>query len=118
METLNRQEIEDLIVDLFYNQKKTYREIQKIARKSPRDIKAILNNVDPGRSSLSTSSQAYKLFSEDKTPNEVAIRLNIREPDATQLYTEYWRLNQLYELDQIYQESECILVYIPWEFHV
>jgi hypothetical protein len=106
METLNRQEIEDLIVDLFYNQKKTYREIQKIVRKSPRDIKAILNNVDPGRSSLSTSSQAYKLFSEDKTPNEVAIRLNIREPDATQFYREYWRLNQLYELDQIYQETK------------
>ena len=39
MKPLNRQETEDLIIDLYYNQKKTFREIQQIVRKSPRDIK-------------------------------------------------------------------------------
>lgn len=53
IEPLNRQEKEDLIIDLYYNQKKTFREIQQIVRKSPRDIKIILNEVEPGRSSLS-----------------------------------------------------------------
>jgi hypothetical protein len=105
MESLNRQEIEGQIIDLYCNKKKTYREIQKIVRKSPRDIKAILKKVEPKLSSLSTSSQAYKLYSEGRSPNEVAITLNIREPEATQLYREYWKLNQLHDLDQVYEET-------------
>ena len=84
MSPLNRKETEDLIVDLYYNQNKTFREIQQIVRKSPRDIKVILNKVEPERSSLSIPSQAYRLFSERKTPIDVAIILNIREPEATQ----------------------------------
>jgi hypothetical protein len=91
MKSLNRKEIEDLIVDLYYNQKKTYREIQSIVRKSPRDIKVILNKVEPERASLSIPSQAYRLFSEGKTPIDVAIILNIREPEATQFNLEYWK---------------------------
>ena len=64
MQPLNRQETEDLVVDLYYNQKKTFREIQKLVRKSPRDIRAILNKVEPERSSLSASSLAYRMFME------------------------------------------------------
>ena len=106
MDNLNRQETENLIVDLYYNQKKTFREIQQIVRKSSRDIKAILDKVDPGRSSLPPSSQAYKLFSEGKSPGQVAITLNLREPEVTQLHREYWRLNQLHNLDQVYEETK------------
>lgn len=62
MQSLNRQETEDLILDLYYNQKKTFREIQRIVRKSPRDISNVLNKVEPERSSLSKSSQAYRMF--------------------------------------------------------
>ena len=105
MEGLNRQEIEDLVIDLFYNQKKKYREIQQITRKSPRDIKKILDRVDPGRTSMTPSSKAYKMFSEGKSPTEVAITLGMREPEASQLFREYWRLNHLYELNQIYEET-------------
>src|SRR5215204_3464870 len=105
METLNREEIEGQIIDLYCNQKKTYREIQKIVRKSPRDIKAILKKVEPELSSLSTRSQAYELYSERKSPIEVAVRLDISEPEATQFYRKYWRLNQLYDLDKIYEET-------------
>lgn len=63
MQPLNRQQTEDLILDLYYNQKKTFREVQKITRKSPRDISNVLNKVEPERSSLSKSLQAYKVFS-------------------------------------------------------
>lgn len=58
MQGLNRQEIEDYVIDLYYNQNKTFREIQKIVRKSPRDIRAILDKVEPKRASLSPSSRA------------------------------------------------------------
>ena len=101
MRSLNRKETEDLIVDLYYNQKKTFREIQQIVRKSPRDIKVILNKVEPERSSLSIPAQAYKLYSEGKTPIEVAIILNIREPEATQFNLEYWKLSQLHSLNPV-----------------
>lgn len=36
----------------------------------------------------------------------MAIALNIREPEATKFYREYWRLNQLYDLDQICEETK------------
>jgi hypothetical protein len=105
VEALNRQEMENLVADLYFNQKKTFRQIQQITRKSPRDIKVILDKADPGRSSTSLSSRAYKLFSEGKTPTDVAIALGIREPEASQFFREYWKLNQLYDLNQIYEET-------------
>ena len=42
MTILTRQERERLVIDLYYNQGKTYREISKEARISPRDIGVIL----------------------------------------------------------------------------
>jgi quinol monooxygenase YgiN len=60
MEGLNRKETEDYIIDLFYNQNKTFREIQKIVRMSPLDIRAILDKLEPERASLSESSEACK----------------------------------------------------------
>ena len=61
LEILNRQEMEDRVIDLYYNKKKTYREIEKLVRKSPRDIRTILNKVEPPEHSMSVSSRAYKL---------------------------------------------------------
>jgi hypothetical protein len=52
-----------------------------------------------------TSSKAYKLFSEGKRPIEVAIALNLREPEATKLFVEYCRLKQLHILNSIYKET-------------
>ena len=53
---------------------------------------------------LSLSTQAYKLFSEGKTPLEVAIALNLRESEATKFCREYWKLKQLYNLNMVYEE--------------
>ena len=79
---LTRQEKERMVLDL-YNQDKTYREIAKEVRICPRDIGIILKkasgekeeNQDKEQSSLSPSTQAYSLYSEGKTPLEVAIAL-------------------------------------------
>jgi hypothetical protein len=78
MQALNRKELEDFIIDLYHNQNKTFREIQKIVRKSPRDIRAILNKVEPERASLSPSSRAYQMFNEGHNLIEVATLLNLR----------------------------------------
>jgi transposase len=101
MTILTRQERERLVLDL-YNQGKTYREIAKMARISPRDIGVILNKVVEEKTQgkeeqddaeknqeqqqqrrLCLSAQAYKLFSEGKTPLQVAITLNLGESEAT-----------------------------------
>jgi transposase len=127
MMILTRQERERLVLDLYYNQGKTYREISKEARISPRDIRVILNKAIEEKTKeeeginqqdnngaeknqqdqhLSLSAQAYKLFSEGKTPLEVAIALNLRESEATKLYKGYWKLKQSHNLNTIYEETK------------
>ncbi len=125
MTILTRQERERLVREL-YNQGKTYREICREARISPRDIGVILNkaveekggaskeqgqdnndaeeNKQQEQQQLSLSSQAYKLFSDRKTPLEVAVALNLRESEATKFYKEYWKLKQLHNLTIVYEE--------------
>ena len=119
---ITRQERERLVLDL-YRQGKTYREISKVARISPRDIGAILNKVleektqgkeeqddaeknQEQQHNMSISSKAYKLFSNRNTPLEVAIALNLRESEATKFYKEYWKLKQLHNLTLIYEETK------------
>jgi transposase len=113
MTILTRQERERLVLDLYYNQGKTYREISKEARISPRDIGIILNRTIRSKAEgskeeqdninskndnqeqqqhLSLFAQAYKLFSDRKTPLEVAIALNLRESEATKFCKDYWKL--------------------------
>jgi len=123
MTILTRQERERLVLDL-YNQGKTYREISMEARISPRDIGVILNKVmeekterlkeqqdgaeksheQEEQQNLSLSTQAYKPFSESKTPLEVSIELNLRESEAIKYHREYWKLKQLYNLNMVYEE--------------
>jgi hypothetical protein len=111
-----REEKERLVLDL-YNQGKTIREIAKEVKMSFRDIGVILNKAVEEKAEelkeqheeiqqLSVSSQAYKLFSEHKTPLEVAIALNLRESEATKFYKEYWKLKQLHNLNMVYEEVE------------
>jgi hypothetical protein len=66
-----------------------------------------LDKVVKGRESeesLSISSQAYKFFSEGKTPIQVAIALKLRKDQVTELYKEYRDLNNLNDLNQVYEE--------------
>jgi hypothetical protein len=121
---LTRQERERLVLELYYNQGKTYREIAKEARMSPRDIGVILNKAveekksegskeeqdniesEKNQERLSLSAQAYKLFSDRKTPLEVVIALNLKESEVTKFYKEYWKLRQLYNLNMVYEETK------------
>jgi hypothetical protein len=108
---LTRQEKEKVVIDL-YNQGMTIREISKKCHMSFRDIGAILKkasgekeeNQDEKSSLLSPSSQAYRLYSEGKTPLEVAIALDLTESETTRFYDEYLNLNQMHELSVVYDE--------------
>jgi hypothetical protein len=118
---------EKQVIDL-YKQGKNTRDIAKELRMSLRDISIILRNnhvmhgvvttitKDNGNDNTANSkspnekaTQAYKLFSEDKKPVEVAVQLSLSEKEATRYYKEYWRLNHLYKLYQVYIEVEHCL---------
>src|SRR5215210_8391443 len=100
------------VIDLYYNQGKTTREIAKIERMSIRDISNILKEEEARRQKYKDqqqqeelSAQAYELFSQGKTPLQVAISLKIRQSVPTKLYREYWKLKRLHKLNLIYKKT-------------
>ncbi|MGA9841152.1 MAG: hypothetical protein WBQ25_02445 [Nitrososphaeraceae archaeon] len=99
---MTRQEKENRVLDLYYKEGKTYAEIAKEARISLRDIGPILKKSGSDQS-LSNSSQAYLLFSEGKSPIQVAIKLGLKEPEVHEFYKQYWKLQQLYSLYQVHE---------------
>jgi hypothetical protein len=56
--------------------------------------------------SKSKTTQALKLFSELKTPVEVAIALDLPVDQVRTIYREYWELDGMYKLAQIYEEAK------------
>jgi len=100
------------VIDLYFNQHKTYAEIAQIEKMSPRDIQAIIKEEEARQQKdkhqqqqEEISSQAYKLFSEGKTPLQVAIALNIRQSEAAKYYREYRKLRGLDKLNTIHKET-------------
>jgi hypothetical protein len=113
---LSREEKERRVIDLYYNQGKTTREIIKELRVSPNYVSGVLKKEEEKNNSIVTNNQqqlsssllatkAYKLFSQGKTPFQVAIALNIRQSEATEYCREYWRLRGLHKLNLIYKET-------------
>src|SRR6185437_8079870 len=103
MTALTRHTKEMLVLDLYYNQDKTYRQIAKEAKICPREIKTIIDKKDKEMElsqSTCVSSQAFSLFLQGKTPIQVAITLNLKEPEVYELYKQYWSLPfiELYRL--------------------
>ena len=56
--------------------------------------------------SKSKTTQAIKLFSEDKTTVDVVIALDLPADHVRAIYRQYWDLKHMYELGQIYDEAE------------
>jgi predicted transcriptional regulator len=126
--SMTRQEREKAVLDLYHNQGKTVRDIAKELRMSFRDIGSILNKADEAQRKekqqqdldnnvsdekhhqqeqqqmLSLSTQAYKLFSEGKSLIQVAVALNQKESEITRSYKEYIKLNQMHDLNIVYEE--------------
>jgi len=106
---LSRQERERFVLDL-YNQGKSTHEIDQEARMSFSTIGAILKKATEENQTskeqtekMPQAAQAYKFFSDGKSPVDVAIALNLRQAEVTEFYREYWNLKQLYDLSRVYE---------------
>jgi hypothetical protein len=113
---MNREEKEQYVIQL-YKENKSTREIAKIMHMSFRDIGVIIKKVKlaaDGESgsleedikSKSKTTQAIKLFSELSTPVEVAIALDLPTAQVQAIYQEYWGLEAMSRLAQIYDEAK------------
>jgi hypothetical protein len=105
-----------------YKENKSTSEIAKIMHMSFVRIAAITKKVkwevdletgqleeDDDIKSKSKTTQAIALFSELKTLVEVAIALDIPADQVRAIYREYWELEGMYKLTQIYEETKCDL---------
>jgi hypothetical protein len=115
--TLSRTEREQRVIEL-HGQGKTIREIAQDIHMSFGDIGSIVrkvtgpednNNNNIPLTTLSKDSQAFALFSEGEKPTEVAIKLDLAADVVDKLYQQFWRLEGLYELNQIYREIKRYL---------
>ncbi|MFZ0513543.1 MAG: hypothetical protein WAM14_18195 [Candidatus Nitrosopolaris sp.] len=116
---LNREEKEEYVIRL-YKENKSIREIAKLMHMSFRDIGAIIKKVkvrverESGETeeefdnirSKSKESQAFKLFSEGKTPVEVVIALDLPADNVRAIYREYWECKRMFSLARIYDEAK------------
>jgi DNA-binding CsgD family transcriptional regulator len=89
----------------------TYREITKKAGVSPNTIKAIANKAGLDEST-SVHSRAFELFSEGKTPLQVAIILNLEAEIAIQYHQQYFMLLGCTEFTKSYLQVKEN----PWPF--
>jgi transposase len=118
---LSREEKEKLVIDLYFNQGKTFRYIaqylrlsftyiSQIVKKHQDEIDGRNNNTKITERSrppqLSLSSKAYKLYYKGMSTVEVAIKLDIPESQATQLRLEYWRLKGLDILESLHMRTK------------
>ena len=108
---LTRQERERLVLDLYNNQGKNTRQIAQELRMSFGDIGTILKKAKEDKEAskdqvekISLSTQAYKLFSEGKSPLEVAIELKIKADEVNEYHKEYLKLIHRDNLNQVYEE--------------
>jgi transposase len=107
---LNNEEKEEYVIRLC-KENKSFREIAKIMHMSFRDIAAIINKwkeqekgqLDDDIKSKSKTTQAIKLFSQDKNPVDVVIALDLPSEEVQAIYREYWELKSMFSLAQIYE---------------
>jgi hypothetical protein len=110
----SKQEKEKLVIDL-YSQGKTYRQIAEKVRISPNDIHAKLTKKEEEENDSTVTNhqqqsslfaaKAYVLFSKGKTPVQVSVALNLREPKVARMFLEYCRLRRLHLLYSVYKET-------------
>src|SRR5918911_847840 len=103
----SRQEREERVLELHFNQNKNYRQIAKELKMSLRDIGEIVNRAKQEKERQEHKSlavQAYEHFSKAKTPLQVSVILNIGATEVTHYYTQYLSLVQLDDITKLYIE--------------
>lgn len=118
------------IIDLYFNQGKTIREVSRIMGKSSHDITPVTKEhrmqlaqnyaavngeqsdvVQLEQDRVIPNVKVYKLFDEGKNPLEVAAELNLPGPQVQQYYGEYWNLRRMHRLVAIYPEIQDSMAY-------
>jgi transposase len=111
---MNREEREEYVIRL-YKEGRTVRQIAELVHMSFSNIGAITNKVKlqaerereytTDEEPKSAEAKAFKMFSEGKSPVEVAIALDEPGDRVRAMYREYWELSDRYKLAQIYEET-------------
>ena len=115
---LNKEQKAKLIIDLYYNQGKTYYEIVKEVKVSPNYVSAVLKKHEEEENAAAVSKikheeqeaktskevTSFKLFSEGKNTIEVAIDLKLSEEEVTQFYKGFLKLKGLDKFGIIYEK--------------
>ena len=107
---MNKKQKEALVLALA-EKGKTYREITREAGVSPNTIKAVLNKSGLDEST-SIHSRAFELFSEGKTPLQVAITLNLEAEQLIQYHQQYFMLLGCTEFTKVYLQIKDN----PWPY--
>ena len=107
---MDRKQKEALVLALA-EKGKTYREITKEAGVSPNTIKAILNKAGLDQTT-SISSRVFELYSQDKTPLDVAITLGLKSEEALRYHQEYFMLLGCTEFTKVYLQIKDN----PWAY--
>ena len=116
---LSRTEKEKRVIEL-YQQGKTIREIAREVHMSFADIGFIIRKFtgiddrkskeqDKASTALSKDAQAFALFSDNKKPIDVAIKLDLGADVVDKLYQQFWKLEGLYQLHMAYKEIKRYL---------
>jgi transposase len=115
---ISKEEKGRRIIDLYYNQGKTTREIVKELRVSPNYVNAVIKKHEEEENAAAVSKikheqqenktfkevASFKLFSEGKNTIEVAIDLELSEEEVTQFYKGFLKLKRLYKFSIIYEK--------------
>ena len=107
---MDRKQKEALVIALA-EKGETYREITKKAGVSPNTIKAVLDRAGLDEST-SISSRVFELYSQDKTPLEVAITLGLKSEEALRYHQEYFMLLGCTEFTKVYLQIKDN----PWAY--
>jgi transposase len=121
---LNRRDKEQLVIKL-HQEGKTIREIAQQIHMSFKDIGTIIRRIDGQEDETepkelknkSKDTQALYLFSIGKTPLEVTIELDLTTTVVHEIQEEFWALNQLHELNFVYDEIKTFLPSFLKLFH-
>jgi transposase len=117
---ISKEEKERRVIDLYYNQGKTTREIVEELRVSPNYVSAVLKKHEEEENAAAVSKikheqqenktsievASFKLFSEGKNTIEVAIELKLSEEEVTQFYKGFLKLKGLYKFGIVYEDHK------------
>jgi predicted DNA-binding protein YlxM (UPF0122 family) len=96
--SLNRDEKEKIVLDLYYNKDYTYRDLAKELKLSPNQIREIIKRNEEKNDVIANKRRCYLYLlrlikcTQKVTNVDVAINLDIPQTQVTQLRSEYWKL--------------------------